>query len=116
MNGGILMRCTLVFLTVFFVCLSSLPLFAAETARTEQSLVCPRAVTVEVIIKAAEQVSGWETIPAKSTFTLAIKQNAVRNSSMICHYTNGTVDYNLAKIFPKGKNCFLAPNQSFVCQ
>lgn len=110
------MRCIFIIVTIFFVCLSSLPLFAAETTRPDQSLVCPRAVSVEVTMRTAGPISGWEAIPAKSTFTLAITENAVRNNSMICHYTNGTVDYNLAKLFPKGKNCFLAPNQSFMCQ
>lgn len=110
------MRYTLVIVTVFFVCLSGMSLFAADTAKSDQPVSCPRSVTVEVTIKATGSVGGWEAIPAKSTFTLAIKENAVKNHSMICHYTNGTVDYNLAKVFPKGKNCFLAPSQSFMCQ
>ncbi len=102
-------------LVVCFVCLSSVPLIAAEKAK-EQSLVCPRSVSVEVAIRSHGQVSDWEAIPAKSTFTLAIKENAIRNDSLICHYSNGTVDYNLAKLFPKGKKCYLGPNQSFICQ
>ena len=110
------MRCALVIATVLCTGLSFVSLFAAEPAKLDQSLICPRSLTVEVAIKTAVPVSDWEAIPAKSTFTLAIKENAVRNNSMICHYTNGTVDYNLAKLFPKGKNCFLAPNQSFRCQ
>lgn len=109
------MRCVFIVLTVCFVCLLSLTLSAGEKAK-EQSLVCPRSLSVEVTIKTQGQITGWEAIPAKSTFTLAITENVVKNNSMICHYTNGTVDYNLAKAFPKGKNCFLAPNQSFVCQ
>jgi hypothetical protein len=109
------MRCVFIVLTVCFVCLSSLTLFAGEKAK-EQSLVCPRSISVEVTIKTQGQITGWEAIPAKSTFTLAITENVVRGNSLICHYTNGTVDYNLAKAFPKGKTCFLGPNQSFVCQ
>lgn len=109
------MRCVAAVLTVCFICLSSAALFAAETAK-EQSLACPRSIAVEVAIKAHGQISGWEAPPAKSTFTLAITESVVRNNSLICHYSNGTVDYNLAKAFPKGKKCFLGPNQSFVCQ
>lgn len=109
------MRCACIVLTVCFICLSSIASFAAEKAK-EQSLVCPRSIEVEVTMKARGQVSGWEAIPATSTFTLAIIENVIRNDSLICHYTNGTVDYNLAKLFPKGKKCFLGPNQSFVCQ
>lgn len=107
------MRYVVIALTLCCLCLASLPLFAAEAT---QPLACPRSVTVEVTIKAPTPVSGWEAAPAKSTFTLAVKESAVRNDLMICHYTNGTVDYNLAKVFPKGKKCFLAQNQSFVCQ
>ncbi len=101
---------------VFFVCLLAVSLYAAEPARPGESYVCPRAVNVEVGIRAAGTVTGWDAIPARSTFTLAIKENAVRGSSMICHYTNGTVDYNITKAFPKGKTCYLAPGQSFMCQ
>ena len=107
------MRYAVIALTICWLCLTALPLFAADST---QSLACPRSITVEVTIKAQTPVAGWEAAPAKSTFTLAVKENAVRNAVMICHYTNGTVDYNLAKVFPKGKNCFLAQNQSFVCQ
>ena len=109
------MRCVVVVLTVCFVCLSSAALFAGEKAK-EQSLVCPRSIAVDVTIKTQGQISGWEAPPAKSTFTLAISENVVRNNSLICHYSNGTVDYNMVKLFPKGKTCFLGPNQSFVCQ
>jgi hypothetical protein len=116
MNGGIFMRCALVIVTVLCIGLFSVSLFAAEQAKSDQSLICPRSLTVEIAIRTIAPVSGWEAIPAKSTFTLAIKENVVRDNSMICHYTNGTVDYNLAKVFPKGKNCLLAPNQSFRCQ
>ena len=109
------MRYVLVVLSVCFICASSVALFAAETVK-EQSLVCPRSIAVEVAIKAQGQISGWEAPPAKSTFTLAITENAVKSNSLICHYSNGTVDYNLVTLFPKGKKCFLAQNQSFVCQ
>ena len=108
------MRYTLIALVLFFVCLSGISL-AADTAKSDQ-VVCPRTITVEVLIKTTGAVSGWEAIPAKSTFTLTAKESVVRNNSLICHYTNGTVDYNIARAFPKGKNCFLAPNQSFMCQ
>jgi hypothetical protein len=110
------MRRTVLVLIVFFVCLSSVSLFAAEQAKPGEPYTCPRAVSVEVVIKTAGAVNGWDAMPARSTFTLAIKENAVRANSMICHYTNGTVDYNLTKAFPKGKICYLAPNQSFMCQ
>lgn len=98
------------------VCLSSVALFAAEQAKPGEPYTCPLAVSVEVVMKTAGAVNGWDAMPARSTFTLAIKENAVRANSMICHYTNGTVDYNLTKVFPKGKICYLAQGQSFMCQ
>jgi hypothetical protein len=110
------MRRVFVLSIVFLVCFVAVSSFAADTARPGESYACPRAVNVEVGIKAAGSVTGWEAMPARSTFTLAIKENAVRGNTMICHYTNGTVDYNLTKVFPKGKTCYLAPNQSFMCQ
>ena len=109
------MRRAFIALTVCFVFLSPLALCAAETAKGE-SFACPRSLSVEVMIKTQGEVNGWAAIPAKSTFTLAIKENVIQNDSLVCHYSNGTVDYNLAKLFPKGKKCFLGPNESFICQ
>lgn len=101
---------------MFFVCFVAVSSFAAEPAKPGEPYACPRAVNVEVGIKTGGSVSGWDAVPARSTFTLAIKENTVRGSTMICHYTNGTVDYNLTKVFPRGKACHMAPNQSFMCQ
>jgi hypothetical protein len=111
---GISMKTALVPI-IFLVCLSSISAFAADAPISGQSYACPRSVAVEVTIKTDSPVSGWETIPAKSTFTLAIKENAVQRDAMICHYSDGTVDYNIAKASPKGKTCHIAPNQSFMC-
>jgi phosphoribosylformimino-5-aminoimidazole carboxamide ribonucleotide (ProFAR) isomerase len=108
------MRCICTIVIVCLICLSSVASFATEKAK-EQSLACPRSIAVDVTIVTQGQISGWDAIPAKSTFTLAIKENAIQNESLICHYTDGTVQYNLAKTFPKNKKCFLGPNQSFIC-
>ena len=108
------MRGIVILLTVCSALLSGIPLFAADTAKSDQFVTCPGTVNVEVEIKATTAIGGWAAIPAKSTFSLSIKEGVVKNTSMICHYTNGTVDYNLAKPFPKGKVCFLAPGQSFT--
>jgi len=77
---------------------------------------CPRSIAVDVTIKTASAIGGWDSMPAQSRFTLAIKESAVRGNSMICNYTNGTVDYNLTRVFPQGKTCYIAPSQSFMCQ
>ncbi|MEN6617458.1 MAG: hypothetical protein ABFD12_12955 [Syntrophorhabdus sp.] len=110
------MKTALVLAIVLAMSMLSYTAFAADTVKTGQSYSCPRSIAVEVTMKSPSAASGWEAIPAKSTFTLAITENAVRGEAMICHYTNGTVDYNLAKSFPKGKTCYLAPNQGFMCQ
>ena len=109
------MKTALVPAIIFLACLSTVSAFAADPAMSGQSYACPGSVSVEVAIQTGSPVNGWEAIPAKSTFILAIKENAVKNGAMICHYTNGTVDYNIAKVFPKGKTCHLAPKQSFMC-
>jgi len=110
------MRRAFVLLIVFFVCFGIVSVFAAEPGKSGEPYACPRAVMVEVAMRTAGPVSGWDAIPAQSRFTLAIKENAVRGTTMICHYTNGTVDYNLTKAFPRGKTCYIAPSQSFMCQ
>jgi len=110
------MRRTTALSIMFFLFFAALSCFAAEPAKPGEPYACPRAVNAEVLIRTAGQVTGWDAIPARSTFTLAIKENAVRGTTMICHYTNGTVDYNLTKAFPKGKTCYIAPGQSFMCQ
>jgi hypothetical protein len=110
------MRRAFVLSILLFLCFAAVSSFAADETKTGEPFACPRAVNVEVGIKTAGSVTGWDAIPARSTFTLAIKEGAVRGTTMICHYTNGTVDYNLTRVFPKGKTCHIAPNQSFMCQ
>jgi len=110
------MRRAFVLSILLSVCFAAGSSFAAGEAKTGEPFVCPRAVNVEVGIRTTGGTTGWEAIPARSTFTLAIKESAVRGSTMICHYTNGTVDYNLTRAFPKGKTCHIAPNESFMCQ
>lgn len=110
------MRRAFVLSILLSVCFAAFSSFAADEAQAAEPFVCPRAVNVEVGIKTTGAATGWDAIPARSIFTLAIKESAVRGTTMICHYTNGTVDYNLTRAFPKGKTCHLAPNQSFMCQ
>jgi len=110
------MRRAFVLSIALSLCFAAVSSFAADQGKAGEPFVCPRAVNVEVGIRTAGGVTGWDAIPARSPFTLALKESAVRGSTMICHYTNGTVDYNLTRAFPKGKTCHLAPNQSFMCQ
>ncbi len=115
------MKRTFILTVVLFACFGVVSAFAAETGKARgkqpgQAIQCPRSISVDVTMRTAAAVSGWDSIPARSKFTLSIKENVVRGSSMICHYSNGTVDYNIHKVFPKGKTCYIAPDQSFVCQ
>lgn len=115
------MKRTFVLTVAIFVCFGVVPGFAAEAGKTQgvqpgQAIQCPRSITVDVTIKTASAEAGWDSIPARSRFNLAVKESAVRNKAMFCHYSNGTVDYNIHKVFPKGKTCYIAPDQSFMCQ
>ncbi len=110
------MKRTFVLTVVIFVFCSVISVFAAEPGKKGQMFPCPRSIAVDVTIKTASAIGGWDSMPAQSRFTLAIKEGAVRGNSMICHYTNGTVDYNLTRVFPQGKTCYIAPSQSFMCQ
>lgn len=116
------MKKTFVIAIALFICFGVVSGFAAETVKPQagqqqgQAVQCPRNITVDVTIKTASQEAGWDSIPARSRFTLAVKESAVRNKAMFCHYSNGTVDYNIHRAFPKGKTCYIAPDQSFMCQ
>ena len=102
---------------VLFFCFGVSAGFAAEQVKQQgQTLLCPRSIAVDVTIRTSSAAGGWDAVPAHSRFTLAVKENVVRGNTMICHYTNGTVDYNLSRVFPKGRTCYIAPDQSFVCQ
>lgn len=117
------MKRTFILAVAFFICFGiAVAGFAGETGkpqgRQQQSptFSCPRSIAVDVTIKTSAAVAGWDSIPAQSKFSLLIKENAVRGNAMICHYSNGTVDYNIHRVFPKGMTCYIAPNQSFMCQ
>lgn len=115
------MRRIFVFMVVLFACFGIASGFAAETGKSQgkqqsPTFSCPRGIAVDVTIKTSAAVAGWDSIPAQSKFSLSIKENAVRGNAMICHYSNGTVDYNIHRVFPKGRTCYIAPNQSFMCQ
>ncbi|HOW53528.1 MAG TPA: hypothetical protein PLR60_02645 [Syntrophorhabdaceae bacterium] len=115
-----MMRRTFILTAAFFICFGTAAAgFAGETGKPQQqspTFSCPRSIAVDVTIKTSAAVAGWDSIPAQSKFSLSIKENAVRGNAMFCHYSNGTVDYNIHRVFPKGRTCYIAPNQSFICQ